>query len=434
MSVNKKMHPRNIFKTPPSFSELGHKYLEFNKYLKIGLDGKLSLNFNDVEALRALSKVLLLHYFGINIEIPKNTLVPTIPLRLNYILWLQDLANFLQIPADENVTLIDVGAGATCVYGLLAAKLRKWKVLALESNTESYLVAKRNVETNSLANYIEVKNNGNDEKNILIGSLHSMENYTFTMCNPPFFKENDESNEKTPKIKAQPPKNAFTGTLNELTYPGGEVAFVEKLIAESQILKEQVMIYTTMIGHKKNLKILREKLKSLNIPSYIQTEFCQGNTTRWALAWTFKNINLQEFHQTTETEINKRTNHTKIQSFSHCFENISCIQDLLHQLERVLKEMKTIYEITYTNENLTEIKVQAIENTWQNARRKRRELARKEQILNQNIETTLKLINNYIETDYIEQIRNIINRFELKIEERTPELNTNTMELKDILN
>lgn len=86
-----------------------------------------------------------------------------------------------------------------------------------------------------------MKNNGNDDNNILIGSLHSTENYTFTMCNPPFFKEIDESNEKTSKIKAQPPKNAFTGTLNELTYPGGEVAFVEKLITESKILKEKVM-------------------------------------------------------------------------------------------------------------------------------------------------------------------------------------------------
>lgn len=41
--------------------------------------------------MRALSRALLLQDFGVEVDIPENVLIPTIPLRLNYILWLEDL-------------------------------------------------------------------------------------------------------------------------------------------------------------------------------------------------------------------------------------------------------------------------------------------------------------------------------------------------------
>lgn len=50
-----------------------------------------SLNFKDPEAVRALTCTLLKEDFGLTIDIPLERLIPTVPLRLNYIHWVEDL-------------------------------------------------------------------------------------------------------------------------------------------------------------------------------------------------------------------------------------------------------------------------------------------------------------------------------------------------------
>ena len=42
-------------------------------------------------------------------EIPAGKLVPTLPNRLNYLLWLEDVVGALQLADDETVTGLDVG-------------------------------------------------------------------------------------------------------------------------------------------------------------------------------------------------------------------------------------------------------------------------------------------------------------------------------------
>jgi len=48
-----------------------------------------------------------------------------------------------------------------------------------------------------------------------------------------------------------------------------------------------------MVGHKKNANILVQELEKCGAKSISRTEFCQGNTTRWGIAWTFcQNVSL----------------------------------------------------------------------------------------------------------------------------------------------
>lgn len=46
-----------------------------------------------------------------------------------------------------------------------------------------------------------------------------------------------------------------------------------------------------MVGHKYNLNVLIQDLKSEAI-NFTHTEFCQGRVTRWAIAWTYKHYDL----------------------------------------------------------------------------------------------------------------------------------------------
>lgn len=101
--------------------------------------------------------------------------------------------------------------------------------------------------------------------------------YDFSMCNPPFF-ESDGDDERI--AKALPPRNAPSGSENELKTIGGEIAFVTRMIEESIDLRNQIKIYTTMIGRKTDLFSLKKLIRSRNIKNMTWTEFCQGYTTR----------------------------------------------------------------------------------------------------------------------------------------------------------
>ena len=111
------MHPRNIFRDkPPDFKALGNEFPEFKQYVQVGQSGKAWINFKDAAALKTLSCVLLKKYFSINIDIPLDRLIPTVPLRLNYIHWIEDL---LETCKQEAITGIDIGKFVILLFMVL---------------------------------------------------------------------------------------------------------------------------------------------------------------------------------------------------------------------------------------------------------------------------------------------------------------------------
>lgn len=126
---------------------------------------------------------------------------------------------------------------------------------------------------------VHVKN----ESSLLNEALEESVEYSFTMCNPPFFN----MNESTKRKKRLPPRNVATGSDSELVVEGGEKSFVTRLISESSKVGDRVKIYTSMLGQKSSCAFFRAELKRRNITNATWTEFCQGHTKRWGLAWTF---------------------------------------------------------------------------------------------------------------------------------------------------
>lgn len=117
MGFNDLMHPRNIYrKAPPDFKLLAEKFDYFRKFTKETKSGHLTLNFKDPEALRALTCALLEHDFGLKLSIPLDRLIPTVPLRLNYILWIEDLLSCLpDVFSHATVRGFDIGKEETLI-------------------------------------------------------------------------------------------------------------------------------------------------------------------------------------------------------------------------------------------------------------------------------------------------------------------------------
>ncbi|UYV66930.1 METTL16 [Cordylochernes scorpioides] len=119
MTFNKYIHPRNIYRKPPDFQQLAIKYPDFQKHVKIGLNGEATLDFENPEALRVLTKTLLKNDFNLEINIPEHRLIPTMTLRLNYILWIEDL---LKLAPQQQPHIIGLDIGMEQSLGVTGAR------------------------------------------------------------------------------------------------------------------------------------------------------------------------------------------------------------------------------------------------------------------------------------------------------------------------
>lgn len=138
------MHPRNRYsKEPADFGELAEFRPTLRPYL-IEKHGKrldqekmllpsgpahhnpahfaYTLDFSDPNAVRELTCAVLEKDFGLKVELPVDRLIPTIPQKLNYIHWVEDLLTYggvaikeegvaseALIPKGRSVIGIDIG-------------------------------------------------------------------------------------------------------------------------------------------------------------------------------------------------------------------------------------------------------------------------------------------------------------------------------------
>ncbi|CAH1381535.1 hypothetical protein MTP99_005453 [Tenebrio molitor] len=374
MSMNQYMHPRNIYKQAPNFKQLAVEYPEFRKYVSQDISGKVTIDFKNVEALRALTRTLLKKDFNLEIDIPLNKLIPTVPLRLNYILWIEDLLNLSA--STQDVKGIDIGTGASCIYPVIAARKCNWSMVATEIDTDSINYASSNVKRNSLENQIKIV--GVKGTTLLEEVFDIWPGvYDFCMCNPPFFSTTQELHPffKARKQSRPHPKNAFCASTDEVVAKGGEVEYITKLINESKALGTKIKIYTTMVGHKSNLPPLKKLLREVDVVSFKQTEFCQGNTTRWGLAWTFHDIDLTKIPDLLVAAKQKlpKPLFYEIPRVDEAGYKISAVSD---KLVKIFKELQMDCQEIKHVKNLVEFVVTAYANTWSHQRRKRREKLR----------------------------------------------------------
>ncbi|XP_038055950.1 RNA N6-adenosine-methyltransferase mettl16-like [Patiria miniata] len=291
MALNQFMHPRNRYKhKKPDFAALADKYPDFKRHLSTTLTGYVSLDFKDPEALRSLTCTLLREDFGIDLMIPLDRIIPTVPLRLNYVLWIEDLLEQSGHGRSGEIYGIDVGCGASCIYPLLGAKLNDWHFAASEVDSSSAGFAVLNVKRNNLNDKIHVIEAEPDDMLHGIVKAAPRSLYHFSMCNPPFFGNLLEAQGimTSRTVDRSEPISVSTAAEAEMIWgEGGEVDFVGRMIRDSLQLREQVVWYTSMVGKKASIGPIRKELAKHKIRNVMTTEFCQGRTMRWGIAWTF---------------------------------------------------------------------------------------------------------------------------------------------------
>lgn len=356
------MHPRNPFQTPPNFRELALKYPDFRKHVTYDLSGKVRLDFRDREAQLALFRTLLKHYYSMDVDLPEDHLVPAIPQRLNYLLWVEDLIKLLP-DVDEVVRGVDVGTGASCVLCLLGHKQCGWDFVATDVDDKSVTYAQSNVNRNQLQEHIQVI-----QVSTLCEAVTAGTRLAFSTCNPPFFAtpEEAEAIDKATKEGRQPPGSDMGGTLQEKVWsPGGEVAFVKSLIKESLQLRDAIGIYTVMLGKKRSAKEVLAELNQQNIRC-TSTEFCQGKTMRWGVAWTFFDISFSQVAPVRHPKARPPLEWTLPEGCR--------VPTTFARVCNLLREIEVPFEVVAAGNNMGHLWVQASKDTWSHQRRKRRQM------------------------------------------------------------
>jgi 23S rRNA (adenine1618-N6)-methyltransferase len=167
-----------------------------------------------------------------------------------------------------------------------------WNFVATDIDKDSIKCAKDIVFNNNLEDVIELRLQHNSA-HVLNGVINETDMFTVSMCNPPFYKSEQEAMEATTKKLKGLNKDGqllrnFSGTQNELCYPGGEKAFVHNYLYESTLYKNQCIWFTTLVSKNDLVKGMYSSLKKLGASNVKTISMGQGHKISRFVAWTFQ--------------------------------------------------------------------------------------------------------------------------------------------------
>ncbi|WP_051437478.1 23S rRNA (adenine(1618)-N(6))-methyltransferase RlmF [Olleya marilimosa] len=285
------MHKKNKHTDDYDFNQLSLVHTDLESFIFTNANNKKTIDFANPKAVKALNTALLKSHYDVAFwDFPDHFLCPPIPGRVDYIHHVSDLLNRSKLT--ENITVLDIGTGANCIYPLLGNAEYNWSFIGVDSNDDALKEAQNIIDKNNLKDQIKLKKQ-NDNAHVLSGVLSETDKVTVTMCNPPFFKnEEDALKATTSKLKGlgkptdQMVRN-FAGQAHELWYKGGEKAFLHNYLYESSLLKTQSYWYTSLVSNKDNVKTINQSLKKLGATAVLTIGMNIGNKKSRIVAWTF---------------------------------------------------------------------------------------------------------------------------------------------------
>jgi len=304
MSTEKKiqekvrLHIRNKNREKYDLAALIEAIPELQEHIKPNKFGEDSVDFANPAAVKLLNKALLKHYYSIqNWDFPEENLVPPIPGRADYLHYIADLlgqSNFGEIPTGENITGLDLGTGASCIYPIIGVTEYGWKFIASDIDENSVEASRKIVASNpNLEGKIEIKRQEN-KNHFFEGIITSEDKIDFSICNPPFHSSTEEA-EKSSRRKVQnlsrkkvvKPMLNFAGLANELITEGGEHTFIHNMIAESEKFAKNCYWFSTLVSKQSNLKGIYRALNTVEANQVKTIPIGTGNKSSRIIAWSF---------------------------------------------------------------------------------------------------------------------------------------------------
>ncbi|MBK0369844.1 23S rRNA (adenine(1618)-N(6))-methyltransferase RlmF [Flavobacterium agrisoli] len=294
------LHPRNLHSGHYDFEELVKQNTNLKSFVFTNNYQITTIDFSNPTAVKELNKALLQTFYNIeNWDIPHNYLCPPIPGRADYIHYIADLlaeSNNGIIPKGANVTGLDIGVGANCIYPILGNALYGWHFVGTDIDAKALKNSAEIINNNAhLVNSINLRLQS-ESRFIFKNNIDNDSRFSFVLCNPPFHKSAEEATKGTlRKIRNLNSKKTtekilnFGGKSNELWCEGGELKFITDMIYESRKFKTNCLWFTCLVSKKENLKRIYNVFKKVE-PNRIKTiEMAQGNKVSRFVAWTFLN-------------------------------------------------------------------------------------------------------------------------------------------------
>ena len=289
------LHPRNRHRSRYDLDALCIDEPNLRDFIIATPAGEPTVNFADPEAVKALNKALLAHFYGVkHWDIPEGFLCPPVPGRADYIHHLADLLAETSVDGTipRQASVLDIGTGANCIYPLIGHHEYGWRFTGTEIGDAAFASAQAIVTGNpGLTRAVRLRRQ-KDPAAILNGMIHKNEQYDATLCNPPFHDSaaaaqagNDRKRRNLGQSEASGLN--FGGQQQELWCEGGEVAFISKMIAESQAFGRQVLWFTSLVSRGENLPPLYRALTAAGAVKVVKKEMAQGKKQSRFIAWTF---------------------------------------------------------------------------------------------------------------------------------------------------
>lgn len=292
------MHPRNKHQGRYDFQILIENHAELAHYVRYDAQSDGTIDFSDTNAVKALNKALLKTYYRIDTwDIPPHYLCPPIPGRADYIHHIADLlasSHDGKIPLGAQITGLDIGMGANCIYPIIGSAEYGWKFIGSDIDSKSLQNAANLIESNTRLQETVTIRKQQTSHCIFTHIIQDTDKIDFTMCNPPFHSSAKSaaavSMRKTQNLTGKKSTTVnlnFGGQANELWCEGGELAFITRMIQESEVFSHQCLWFSTLVSKQEHVPPIVTTLKKFKVSDHKIIEMGQGNKVSRIIAWTY---------------------------------------------------------------------------------------------------------------------------------------------------